>query len=443
MKVIEPISWFLRLLAGQTMYGYIGATTTPADARELYTRYRRGEPLRAGPYCEAFERETGHYFGGRQVISFGAGRMALYAMLRAMDLPAGSEIIVPGYNCVVTPQAILHAGCTPVYVDVSKDDFNLIPEQVQRAITPRTAAVLAQHTFGIACDMDALQDICRRKGIVLLEDCAHAIGARYDGKLLGTFGQAAFFSTEGSKMISTEHGGFALTADAALAGRIRDIQMQAPFHDEATERRRLLRWCFRAAMAGRPGGGPWSEFVDYYICRFDVPDLQDILTYDLDQYQDTLEGRLVQPYPCRMGNLMSYAGLLQIRRIEANLAHRRRLAKRLDEVLPSMDATVPKISSRASPSWVRFPMVVGDRDAWADAMLAAGVAPGTWLNDPLHPAGCNWQQALYRRGSCPQGQWLGLHVLNFPLHRCLSPQRLDVAMRTIRGRLRKRPEREN
>ncbi|HUU31234.1 MAG TPA: DegT/DnrJ/EryC1/StrS family aminotransferase [Phycisphaerae bacterium] len=423
---VATLKRLLGALLVPSQVGYAGATSTASDARDVFTRWRRGESLLDGSHIAEYERALSDYYGGLHAITFGAGRMALYAILKAMRLQDGDEIICPGYTCIVTPNAIRFAGLKTVYADVSRDDFNVLPEAVEKAITPRTRAILAQHTFGIACDMDALGGISRRHGIPIVEDGAHAIGARWDGQLLGRFGYAAFYSTEGSKMFSTERGGFAVTGDADLAQRIRVIQEESEFRSEAGERACLLRWCYRAAFVGNPRWGPRVQVAEFLLKRLRLPGVRGILDYSAQDYADEVAGRRVKPYPARLPNLMAYAGLLQLRRLEEDLAHRRRLAVFLEERLPPMGAKVAVYDPRrASPSWVRFPFVVADREPWASALRAAGLVPGVWLNDPLHPRGSDWQKAGYERGMCPNAEYLSEHILNVPVDRRVSIGRLQ------------------
>ena len=203
VRVLAKTAASFALLFGRSVVTYGGDGTRAADAWKVFRKYRRGDPLFEGPYVRQLEDRLSHFHGGREVITFGAGRMALYAILKAMGLRPGDEVILPGYTCIVTPSAIRFAGQRPVYVDVSLQDFNMTPEGVEKAITSRTKAILAQHTFGIPCDMEALLDISAHTGIPIIEDGAHAIGGRWKGELLGNLGYAGFFSTQATKMLRT------------------------------------------------------------------------------------------------------------------------------------------------------------------------------------------------------------------------------------------------
>jgi perosamine synthetase len=420
-KLFIKSKHFLQLLFGRYNINYTGGTTFPSDAWDVYRRWRNREPLLEGPHIQEFEQALSNYYGGLEVVTFGAGRMALYAILKAMNLRDEDEVILPGYTCVVTSNAIRYAGLKPVYVDVSVRDFNMIPELVEKAVTPKTRLILAQHTFGIPCDIEALLDISQRLGVPLIEDGAHAIGARWDGKLLGCYGYASFFSTQGTKMFSTERGGYAVTKDKDLAERVREIQDKAVYESAEIERACLLRWCYRAAFSSRVGLNPRLTLLEYLIRKLRIPGLYRILEYDREQYQCALDGNRPKDYPVRLPNLMAYAGLLQLRRLEKDIAHRRYLAEYLETQLLKFGADIAVYDhKRAQPSWVRFPFIVKDRRDWIIAMNKSRITPGFWLNDPIYPKGADWKKAGYRRGMCPNAEYLSEHILNVPVDRRVS-----------------------
>lgn len=405
---------------------YVAGTAFAGDARDVYRRWRTGESMLDGPHIAEFERVLSDYFEGANATTFGSGRAALYAILKAMQIKSGGEVILPGYTCIVTPNAIRRAELTPVYVDISRRDFNMSPDAVERAITPRTCAILVQHTFGIPCDVDALLDIGARKGIPLVGDGAHAIGARWKDRPIGVWGVASFFSTQATKMLTTERGGFTVTADRELAARIREVQAAAAFDSERHERAALLRWCYRAALFARPGVTPRARAAEAFVAAVGAPGLAGILDFDREEYAAALNGECAEPFPSRMPNLLAYAGVLQMQRIEPDLAHRRELAAYLESELPQRGAVIANYPrDRAAPSWVRFPFLVEDRAAWAASMERAGLAPGYWLNDPIHPKGSNWQASGYVRGSCPNAEYVAEHILNIPVHSRVSLERLQ------------------
>ena len=149
----------------------------------------RGEFIQ-GPQIAEFEAAFAgrHGLGPSHAITAAYGRIAFYYMLKALDLPPGSEIIFPSLTFWVVPELARVAGLTVVFADVDPKTFNIDPESVERLITDKTRAIVPTHLYGLPCDMDALLAIAARHNLIVLEDCAHALGATYKGRPVGTFG---------------------------------------------------------------------------------------------------------------------------------------------------------------------------------------------------------------------------------------------------------------
>ena len=161
-------------------------------------------------------------FGGGTAVSTSYGRMAFFYVLRALGVPPGSEIVFPALTFWVVPEMARAMGLTPVFADVDPETFCLDPDALERAITARTRAVVPTHLYGLPCDMDRIMAVARRHGLHVIEDCAHALGASYRGRPVGTFGDAGFFSFQTLKPLNTYGGGMALVRDPALARAVSD-----------------------------------------------------------------------------------------------------------------------------------------------------------------------------------------------------------------------------
>src|SRR6185436_10838824 len=187
--------------------GRFGSRVVP-ELSQIIQECRARKQLVQGPHIEQFEREFARFLGSGHVrtCSTEYGRMALYFILKALQLPPGSEIIVPALTFWVVPEITRVAGLVPVFADVDPVTFTLSPLAVERAITPRTRAVLPTHLYGLACDMDPILDIARRHDLKVIEDCAHSLGATYEGRMVGTLGDASFFSFQAFKPLNTYGG---------------------------------------------------------------------------------------------------------------------------------------------------------------------------------------------------------------------------------------------
>lgn len=180
----------------------------------------RSGMLAMGSRTAAFEEAWADYCGVKHAVLMSNGTVAMEAVLRGLGIGTGDEVITVSFTFNATVSVILQAGARPVFVDVRESDFNMDPDEVEAAITPRTRAIMPVHLYGLMADMGPLREIAERNGLVLIEDAAQAHGATYRGKRAGQFGPA-MFSLYATKNLMTGEGGFATTDDDALADRIR------------------------------------------------------------------------------------------------------------------------------------------------------------------------------------------------------------------------------
>ncbi|MBI1812266.1 aminotransferase class I/II-fold pyridoxal phosphate-dependent enzyme [Candidatus Peregrinibacteria bacterium] len=185
-------------------------------------RYKRG------PYEEKLRTALEEKFHAKAFL-FSTGREALFAFLRSIPANPGDEVIVQGYTCVVVPNAIHGAGLTPIYCDIERDTLNLDCDALEMLITPKTRAIICQHTFGIPADAKRLREICDRTGILLIEDCAHVIPDEAGPKEIGEFGDALLLSFGRDKAISGITGGAIVSRVASANATLERIWKHA--HD--------------------------------------------------------------------------------------------------------------------------------------------------------------------------------------------------------------------
>jgi dTDP-4-amino-4,6-dideoxygalactose transaminase len=206
----------------------------PAEEEAVLDVLRSGM-LAMGRRTIEFEEAWAAYCGVKHAVFMASGTVALEAVLRALGIGPGDEVITVSFTFNATVSAILQAGARPVFVDIRAEDFCLDLDRVEAAITPRTKAIMPVHLYGLMADMDPLVAIAERHGIPIVEDAAQAHGATYRGRRAGQFGPA-MFSLYATKNLMTGEGGFATTDDDALADRIRLYRnhgMRVRYHHEA------------------------------------------------------------------------------------------------------------------------------------------------------------------------------------------------------------------
>jgi dTDP-4-amino-4,6-dideoxygalactose transaminase len=383
----------------------LGGTTTRADAVRALALAAGRRDLIDGPALERYEAELARRAGAVHAISFAAGRVALFGILRALGIGRGDDVIVPVPTHVVVTNAVRYTGATPVYADCRLTDFNVDPEGVRAAIGPSTRAVLVQHTFGIPGDMEALLAIARDRDIALIEDCVHALGATWRGRPVGGIGAAGFFSTEETKVISTTMGGAAVTGDPELAARLRRFQDECAPPSPSLTRRRLAKLALyhvltepHVHVAARPA-------YELFGGRNPLP---------VPTSPEELAGERPRDYEQRLAAAQADLALRQLARLDENLAHRRAIAARYASELEPLGFIAPAVSEDAEPAWVRYPVRVADRDA-AIRALRRHVVPGTWFTSVQEEAVRPTING-YVAGSCPNAELAARQLVNLPTH---------------------------
>lgn len=174
------------------------------------------------PICKKFEDEFAKQFHVKHAIAVNSGTSALFLAMKSLGIGEGDEVIVPAFGFIAIPNAVKHTGATPVFVDVEEDTFNINPIKVSEAITSKTKAIIAVHTYGQPCDMDKLMHL----GVPVIEDAAEAHGAKYKDRICGSIGDIGCFSFFANKTITTGEGGMVVTNNQIIAKEVRLLKDQ-------------------------------------------------------------------------------------------------------------------------------------------------------------------------------------------------------------------------
>ena len=190
-----------------------------------------GGKLQEGPAIKKFYKEFGDWLGGIHVFGTASGRSAFQLALEALGLEKGKEIIFPIFTFPVMPMVAKLLGYKPVFCEVDPATFNSGPEHIAPKINENTGAVLATHLFGQPCPIKEIATLTRKRGVRLMEDCAHACGVRMDGRLVGTFSDVGIFSFAEGKNMPCYGGGAIATTDEEIARRAAEILSKASIPD--------------------------------------------------------------------------------------------------------------------------------------------------------------------------------------------------------------------
>ncbi len=347
-----------------------------------------------------YENEFARWNRSGHVFAFMGGRVALSACIHALGLQPGDEVVLPGYTCVVVPNAFHYAGISTVYCDIELDTYGLDVTQLEQKITPRTRAILLHHLYGLVCrDFEAILKLAKKHGLKVIEDCAHAAGAEYKGKKVGNFGDCAFFSSEQSKVFTTIQGGLAVTNDDGLAVKIKQYYDQAPL-----------------------AGGPWIDkllhhvIINFYMYKHparwwlgDLVSLRYMGKYLESTTRGEEDGIRPENYGSRMPAPIAALGLNQLCKIDDYNIKRRETAKIWDQWCRNNGYNPPLVLTDSTPVYLRYPVLVEPEKKkntrWS--LKNPGEKVGVWFISHIHPA----KQEIE---GCPNADIAVRQCINFP-----------------------------
>jgi dTDP-4-amino-4,6-dideoxygalactose transaminase len=322
----------------------------------------------------------------------------------------------------VVPEIARVAGLKVVFADIDPDTFTLSPAAMEQAITPNTRAVLPTHLFGLACDMDPIMALARRHNLKVIEDCAHSLGATYDGQMAGTFGDASFYSFQAFKPVNTFGGGLAWMRDAELARRVGELGEQEPVPtDERVEK--ILKGGMRQLKMIRP---PLFSFTLYPAFR-----LSSALNLQVEKYfwekitpLDPLPGH----YRGRYSNVQAALGLAGLARLQEFIERTQRHARAIDSFLADVPGVaIPRAPSRRTHVYYQYCAYVPNPGAVVKGCLRQGVDVA-----PRHVDVCTRTPLFEWKGPAAEGAEKAATAVQIPVYESLSDQDMEKVGRTVR-----------
>jgi perosamine synthetase len=329
-----------------------------------------------GEVVKKFEDEFSRYAGAKDAIAVSNGTVSLDLALKVLDFPRGDEVICPAFTFIATANAILYQDLRPAFADVDQRTFNLDPESLAEAVTPRTRAVVGVHLYGQPFDVKGVQQICEDKDLVLIEDCAQAHGAEFEGRRVGSFGTGCF-SFYPTKNMTTGEGGMITVEDDAMAAKLRLMRNHG----------------------------------------------------DTGKYNHVALG-----YNYRMTNLQAAIGLPQLKRLEEFNCRRIRNAEYLNRNIKATGLTTPFRQQNVRHVYNQYVLRVEEsfsagREQLMDYLQSKGIGSAIHYPKPIY------QQPLYQElgleGHCPVSEEVSSKVLSLPVHPSLKEEELEYIAETL------------
>jgi dTDP-4-amino-4,6-dideoxygalactose transaminase len=363
-----------------------------AEVRAVEQTLRSGW-ITTGVKVRAFEQDFAQYIGARHAIAVNSATAGLHLALEAIGVRAGDEVIVPTMTFAASAEVAIYLGATPVLVDCQSDTLNMDPDAVERAITPRTKAIMPVHFGGQPCDMDRIQEIARRHNLRVVEDAAHALPAAYKGRAIGSIGDLTCFSFYATKTITTGEGGMVTTDCDEHAERIRIMSLHGISRDA------------------------WNRY-----------------TADGSWYYEIL-----QPgYKYNLTDIAAAIGIEQLKRCQAFHDSRRRIARRYDRAFADLrDIILPVERPDVEHAWhlyviqLRLESLRINRGEFIEALKAAQIGSSVHFI-PLHLHPYYRERWGYERESLPRASAAFERIISLPIYPDMTDADVDDVVRAVR-----------
>lgn len=357
-----------------------------------------------GKSIAELEHAFRNFFGHEYVFSFDSGRTSLFSILKSLHLPSDAEVLLQAYTCVAVPDPVLWAGLIPIFVDIEKDTLNMSPEDLEKKITSKSKVLIIQHTFGFPADIEKLMAIAKTHNLFVIEDCAHALGATYQGKQVGTFGDAAFFSFGRDKVISSTFGAVAITRNKEVAINLRHIEQSFTFPRRAWIVKQLAHPSIMAKGKMFYNILSLGKIHIYLAKKLG-------LTTPAVYPQEKTGGK--PPFVFRrLANALAAVAFKQFRKLDTLNAHRRKIAILYEVGLPTM--AKQRALPDTEPIYLRYVIMHPKRDEIMAEAKKQNIFLGDWYTTAIAPVGVDYDAIKYNPSSCPNAEQAARETLNLP-----------------------------
>jgi dTDP-4-amino-4,6-dideoxygalactose transaminase len=358
------------------------------DDIALVAETLRGVFLTTGPRAAQFEQAFAKYLGVEHAVTVSSCTSALYLSLLALGIGPGDEVITTPMTFIATANAVLEAGATPVFVDVEPDTGNIDAGQVDRAVTSRTRAIIPVHLYGLMADVRALDEVCRRHGLAMIEDAAHATEASRDGFRPGQLGRSACFSFYATKNLTCGEGGAIATNDSALAETVKRLRSH----------------------------GMSKEAAGRYTGRYQH--------WDMPMFG----------HKANLSDINAALLIGQLPRLSVQLARREAIARRYESAFADLPG-VNVLAGRDEATSARhlFTILVGSgrRDEWLSRLQDKGI--GVAVNyRAVHLLSYYRATFGFRPGDFPAAEAIGDRTLTLPLYPAMTDEEVNTVIGAVR-----------
>lgn len=340
------------------------------------------------------------------------GRVGLYAVLKAMGLGPGDEVILPAFTCVVVPNAILYTGATPVYVDINPNSLCCDVQSIEKAITPKTKAILIQNMLGLSYEVHEIGSLAKARGIYTIEDCTHGFGGKYQGQVNGLMSDAAFFSSQWNKPFSTGIGGMLVINHRALKEPLQKINatLVAPSFKDRVVLSALI-WARTYLLKG---------YTYWTLLRWYRWMSNKGWVVGSSSSEELVGTTMPEGYVKGMSLVQCRKGIKSLKSLQKAMLLRKNNALKVHDWLVEHHKMCVPQPLMEDHAFLKYPVLVKDREAFIEKAEKARLPLGDWFISPLHPVKSSLVPWGLNINQYPHARYISQHIVNLPLEGDLS-----------------------
>lgn len=350
--------------------------------------------------------------GENDIFFYWKGRVALYALLKSMGVRKGDEVIVHGYTCVVVANAILYLGATPVYADIDTSTFNMNMDSLKSKITERTKVIICQNTYGLSSNLETISAIAKETSakyghpVYTLEDCTHGFGGSYHGSPNGTSCDASFFSTQWSKPYTTGVGGFCVVHQDMLKDAMKQM--------EAEKSRPGLKEVLQLKLMYFTRTYIINDFTYWPMIRLYRWLSRHNLVVGSSSGEEVTGIEMPEGFFKGQSDTQFRKGLSSLKKLPDVNKLRRKNAEAYTEFLQSIGKQHVDKSLFDDHIFLRYPLLVNDREHFREEAEASHIILGEWFEAPVYPAYASLDVWKVKSQELPNAMFICEHVVNLP-----------------------------
>jgi perosamine synthetase len=334
------------------------------------------------------------------------GRVALQAILRALNVSHGDEVITQAFTCVAVPEAIMAVGASPVYADIELNGFTMDPHSLRDKINLRTRAIIVQHSFGIPGKMDEICQIAKEFGIPIVEDCCHTLASTYKGQTVGTFGVASFYSFEWGKPLVIGVGGSARVNDQKLRDKVAAQYPDYHFPESIILARLQLQY-YAFTLLYRPSRYWLMRFFFHWLGSRGLAE---------SNYNPIAKGEIAKDFTQRMPVSLQRRLVREMKTLNTRTYHGRWVTQKYQSLIRSTNVSHPVLSEDSDVVFCRYPLRVNNKDNFIELSRLANIELASCYASPIHPISPkNLYSVYYVNGSCPNAEKRCGEVVTLPI----------------------------